>query len=161
MKRIAIFPGSFDPFTRGHAAVVEQALLLFDVVIVAVGHNSEKRGFLTHKQRCALISDLYANEQRVEVESYQGLTIDFARSKGATAMIRGVRSVIDFEYERSLSSVNSRLCEDVVTLLLFAPAHLADISSNVVRELYSYNHPIDAFMPEGINIENYINRIIE
>ncbi len=156
MERIAIFPGSFDPFTRGHAALVEQALLLFDRVVVAVGYNSEKRGFMTPEQRCALIEDLYAEQPRVEVCRYEGLTIEFARLRGAVAMIRGVRSSIDFEYERSLASVNARLSGDVVSLMLFAPAEVADVSSNVVRELYSYGHSIEQFMPEGVEIEKYI-----
>ncbi len=159
MERIAIFPGSFDPFTRGHAAMVEQALCLFDRVVVAVGHNSEKRGMLSLDGRCALIEDLYADRERVEVDSYSGLTVDYARSRGAVAMIRGVRSTIDFEYERSLATVNARLSEEIVTLLLPAPALMGDISSSVVRELYSYGHSIEEFMPQGVDIEKYINKI--
>ncbi|MFI3333395.1 MAG: pantetheine-phosphate adenylyltransferase [Rikenellaceae bacterium] len=159
MERIAIFPGSFDPFTRGHAAMVEQALSLFDRVVVAVGRNSEKRGMLSLDARCALIEDLYADNERVEVDSYSGLTVDYAHSRGAVAMIRGVRSTIDLEYERSLAAVNARLSEEIVTLLLPAPALMGDISSSVVRELYSYGHSIEEFMPQGVDIEKYINKI--
>ncbi|MFR9503813.1 MAG: pantetheine-phosphate adenylyltransferase [Rikenellaceae bacterium] len=158
MDRIAIFPGSFDPFTRGHAAVVEQALSLFDHVVIAIGCNSEKRGFMSIDSRKALIEELYRSQSRVEVASYEGLTIDFARARGAVAIIRGMRSTIDFEYERTLAAVNSRLCCDIATVVLFAPSHLADVSSNIVRELYSYGHSVDEFLPQGINIESYIKK---
>ncbi len=156
MERVAIFPGSFDPFTRGHAAVVEQALLLFDRVVVAIGYNSDKRGFMPLEARVALLEDLYGSQERVEVASYDGLTIDFARSRGAVAMIRGMRNMVDFEYERSLAAVNSRIGADVATVVLFAPADLADISSNIVRELYSYGHCVNEFLPDGVEIEKYI-----
>ncbi len=156
MSRIAIFPGSFDPFTRGHAAMVDQALCLFDKVVVAVGVNSAKRGFLATQKRLELIEDLYAGDDRVEVKAYEGLTVDFAHQQGAVAMIRGVRSTIDFEYERSLAAVNARLDEGIVTVVLYAPAHLADVASNAVRELYSYGKCVDDFLPEGIKFEKYI-----
>ncbi|MFR9523199.1 MAG: pantetheine-phosphate adenylyltransferase [Rikenellaceae bacterium] len=156
MDKIAIFPGSFDPFTRGHAAVVEQALKLFDRIVIAVGYNSEKNGLMSMDMRLALITDLYSKNPKVEVESYQGLTVDYAKAKGAVAMIRGVRSTIDFEYERSLAAVNSRLDSDITTVVLYSPADLADVSSNVVRELYSYGRPVDEFLPEGIILEKYI-----
>ncbi|MFI3264516.1 MAG: pantetheine-phosphate adenylyltransferase [Rikenellaceae bacterium] len=156
MDRVAIFPGSFDPFTIGHAAVVEQALRLFDRVIVAVGVNSAKGSFMSVESRLALVGDLYAEQDRVEVTSYQGLTVDFARSVGAVAIVRGVRSTIDFEYERSLAAINSRLDKEIITVVLYSPAELADISSNVVRELYSYGHDVDDLLPRGIKIEKYI-----
>ncbi len=156
MERIAIFPGSFDPFTRGHEALVEQALLLFDRVIVAVGVNTQKSGLLSLESRLSLLCDLYGNHDRVDVKSYEGLTIDFARTVGAVAMIRGLRSTIDFEYERSLAAINGRLSEDIITVALFTAPQLADVSSNVVRELHTFGHDVDDFMPEGIKLENYI-----
>ncbi|MFI3317259.1 MAG: pantetheine-phosphate adenylyltransferase [Rikenellaceae bacterium] len=158
MERIAIFPGSFDPFTRGHEAIVGQALLLFDRVVVAVGFNSSKSGFMSIEDRVALIEDLYRGQSRVEVTSYEGLTIDLARSKGAVAMIRGVRSTVDFEYERALAAVNSRLDGDIITVVLYSPAELADVSSNVVRELYSYGRSVAEFLPKGVKFENYIKK---
>ncbi len=159
MDRIAIFPGSFDPFTRGHAAVVDQALLLFDRIVVAVGFNSAKGGgFLSLDNRLALIEELYSDNDRVDVASYESLTVDFARSVGAVAMIRGVRSTIDFEYERSLAAINSRLDSGIVTVVLYSPAELADVSSNVVRELYTYGHSVEQFLPEGVNFEKYIKK---
>ncbi len=156
MDKTAIFPGSFDPFTRGHAAIVEQSLRLFDRVVVAVGFNPEKRGFLPLEARVQLLEELYQDNPRVEVAAYDTLTIDFARSRGAVAMVRGVRSTIDFEYERSMASANSRLDGEIATVVLFAPSELADVSSNVVRELYSFGRSVDEFLPEGVKIEKYI-----
>ncbi len=156
MSRLAIFPGSFDPFTRGHAHLVEQALSIFDSVVIAIGENQQKRGLLSVEERKRLIEDTYALESRISVEIYEGLTADYAISKGAVAMIRGVRSISDFEYERGLSAVNKRICPDVVTVMLYATADIADVSSSVVRELYSYGREVDEFMPEGIKISNYI-----
>ncbi len=156
MNRTVIFPGSFDPFTRGHAAIVEQALMLFDSVVVAVGYNSAKSSFMSVENRLALIGDLYCNEPRVEVAAYEGLTVDFARERGAVAVLRGVRSTVDFEYERGLAAINSRLSSEIVTVVLYSPAELADVSSNVVRELYSYGHSVDEFLPEGVKFDNYL-----
>lgn len=155
MERVAIFPGSFDPFTRGHLSIVEQALKLFDRVIIAVGNNTQKSGFLTVESRVALIEDIYSTQKRVEVRSYSGLTTTFASEVGAVAMVRGVRSVVDFEYERSIESINRRLAPEVATIMLFAPAQVADISSSVIRELFHFGADVSEFMPEGVDINRY------
>ncbi len=156
MNRVAIFPGSFDPFTRGHAAVVEQALLLFDRVVIGVGNNTLKCGFLPVEARFLLVEELYANEPRVEVRAYSGLTSTFAREVGAIAMIRGVRSVHDFEYERSIESVNRRLNPDLTTVLLLSPSNVADISSSIIRELYHFGGDVSELMPVGVDINRYM-----
>lgn len=109
MERIAIFPGSFDPFTRGHEALVEQALRLFDRVIIGIGNNPEKHGLLPIENRRKLIADLYAREPRIEARIYAGLTGDFARETGACAILRGVRNTTDFEYERTMEATNHRI----------------------------------------------------
>ena len=101
MERTAIFPGSFDPFTRGHAALVEEALNLFDRVVIGIGNNTSKQGLLTVENRKRLIDDVFRNEERVEARVYTGLTGEFAETMGACAIIRGVRNTTDFEYERS------------------------------------------------------------
>ncbi len=156
MERIAIFPGSFDPFTRGHAAVVEQALTLFDRVVVAVGCNNQKQGLLSLDARLALLNKVYGSNKRVEVTSYGGLTVDFARRCGAVAMVRGVRGAVDFDFEQGIAAVNRRLNPSIATVLLFAPASLADISSSVVRELHLHSHGVEEFLPEGIKLEDYL-----
>lgn len=156
MERTAIFPGSFDPFTRGHAAVVDEALNLFDRVIIGIGNNTAKRGLLTVENRKRLIDDLYAGEQRVEALVYTGLTGEFAEQVGACAIIRGVRNTTDFEYERTMEATNHRLCPAITTVMLFTPAPVADISSSTVREVLSFGRSVDEFMPEGVDINQYL-----
>lgn len=155
--KIAIFPGSFDPFTRGHEAVVEEALTLFDKVIIAIGDNIEKRSLLTIDARQCLIESVYEDNPRVECITYSTLTGKVAREVGATTIIRGVRNTIDFEYERTMAQVNRRIFPDITTVMLFTPPHLSDISSSTVRELRAFGQDVSDMMPEGIDLEDYIN----
>ncbi|MBE6198124.1 MAG: pantetheine-phosphate adenylyltransferase [Rikenellaceae bacterium] len=156
MKKIALFAGSFDPFTRGHEAVVEEALRLFDEVVVAVGENVSKHALLSVEQRCRLIEDVYRNEERVRVASYSTLTGDFAREVGATALVRGVRNTVDFEFERTIEITNRRLFPELTTVLLATPTEYMHISSSVVRELLAFGRSVDDYLPQNIKIENYI-----
>lgn len=156
MKKIALFAGSFDPFTRGHEAVVEEALRLFDEVVIGVGENISKRGLLSIEQRCQLISDLYRNNSRVKVASYNTLTGDFARKMGATILVRGVRNTVDFEFERTIEATNRQLFPELTTVLLATPTEYMHISSSVVRELLAFGRSVDDYLPQNIKIENYI-----
>ncbi|MBQ7856956.1 MAG: pantetheine-phosphate adenylyltransferase [Alistipes sp.] len=156
MKRIALFPGSFDPFTRGHESLVEGALRLFDEVVIAVGDNVSKRGLLSVDSRLRLIEDLYRNEPRVSVAKYSTLTGDFAREVGAVAMIRGIRNTTDFNFERSIEATNRRLFPDLTTVMLVTPDEYAHISSSIVRELLSFGREVSDFMPEGVDIKRYL-----
>ncbi len=146
MKRVAIFPGSFDPFTIGHASIVERGLPLFDEIVIGVGQNESKRTLYSPAERVAAIARLYADEARVRVESYDDLTIDFARRVGAQFILRGLRSVKDFEYERDIANMNQRL-SGVETVLLFTEPHYASVSSSVVRELINYGKDVSEFLP--------------
>lgn len=152
--KIAIFPGSFDPFTRGHAAIVEQALRLVDKVIVAIGENVGKNSLLTPQHRLQLIQNLYASDNRVEVITYSSLTGQAAREVGATVIIRGVRNTLDFEYERTMAQTNKRLFPEIETVLLLTPAHLADVSSSTVRELLAFGCDVSELLPEGFDINS-------
>ena len=152
--KIALFPGSFDPFTRGHEAIVRQALTLFDKVVVAIGENIGKSSLLSTEERIKLIERLYANDERVETIAYSTLTGDVARAVGASAIIRGVRNTIDFEYERTLAQTNKRLFPEIETILLLTPADLADISSSAVRELLAFGHDVSEMLPEGIDLQS-------
>jgi pantetheine-phosphate adenylyltransferase len=147
--KIAIFPGTFDPFTIGHASIVERGLLLFDKVIIAIGVNDTKKTLYTIEQRMEQISACYANEPRVEICSYQGLTVQFAQDIKAGFILRGIRSLTDFEYERLLSDVN-RTISDIETICLFTEPKYSGIQSNVVRELLKYNQDVSAFVPQAI-----------
>lgn len=156
MERTAIFPGSFDPFTRGHAALVKEALRLFDRVIIGIGNNTSKQGLLKVENRKRLIDDIYRNNPRVEARIYRGLTGDFAEEVAACAIIRGVRNTTDFEYERTMESTNHRIYPEITTVMLFTPAPVADISSSTVREILSFGRNVEEFLPEGIDINNYL-----
>ena len=159
MAKIALFAGSFDPFTRGHEAVVEVALQLFDEVVVAVGENVSKRGLLSIEERCRLIEDTYKGNERVRVAKYSTLTGDFAREVGATVLVRGVRNTIDFEFERSIEATNRALFPELTTVLIPTPAEYMHISSSVVRELLAFGRDASDYLPQNIDIENYINKI--
>jgi len=144
--RLALFPGSFDPFTLGHADIVGRALKLFDEIVVAVGCNEQKQGWQPVEERVAAIRKLYKDEPRIRVESYTGLTVDFAKAQGAAAIVRGVRTMADFEYEMQMADVNRRLT-GIETLLLPASPELASLSSTVVRELAHFGRDISPFLP--------------
>lgn len=156
MTRRALFAGSFDPFTRGHEAVVEEALRLFDEVVIGVGENVSKKGLLSVDDRCRLIEDVYADNERVRVAKYSTLTGDFAHEVGATVLVRGVRNTIDFEFERTIEATNRNLFPTLTTVLLVTPAEYMHISSSTVRELLAFGRKVDELLPSKIKIENYL-----
>lgn len=143
-----LFVGSFDPFTIGHDSIVRRALPLFDHIIIGVGVNERKKYMLSAEERVKRIKRLYANEPKIEVKAYSDLTIDFARREQATYIIKGVRSVKDFEYEREQADVN-RLLSGVETIFLYAEPQLSSISSSMVRELQHFGRDISEFLPKG------------
>lgn len=143
-----LFVGSFDPFTIGHASIVRRALPLFDHIIIGVGVNERKKYMLDAEERVRRIKRLYADNPKIEVKAYSDLTIDFARREQATYIIKGVRSVKDFEYEREQADVN-RLLSGVETILLYAEPQLSSISSTMVRELQHFGRDISEFLPKG------------
>jgi pantetheine-phosphate adenylyltransferase len=149
--RRAIFPGTFDPFTKGHYSIVERALTFMDEVVIGVGINEGKHTMFSPERRIEMISKLYANEPRVKVEAYSTLTVDFARKVDAQFMVRGIRSVKDFEYEESIADINRRLA-GIETILLFTEPELSCVSSSVVRELLSFHKDVSMFLPEGMTI---------
>jgi pantetheine-phosphate adenylyltransferase len=156
MERVAIFPGSFDPFTRGHEAIVTEALRMFDKVIIAIGHNSAKRGLLTPEARKRLIEQIYNGDARVEVTTYSTLTGDEARRVGATTIIRSVRNATDFDYERTMDHANREIFPELRTIIVIAPAEVEHISSSLVRELRAFGHDTSTLLPQGITLEDFI-----
>ena len=147
MERIAIFPGSFDPFTVGHASVVRRALPLFDQIIIGVGINENKRALFPVEKRVETIRRIYSREPRISVYSYDTLTTDFARKMGARFILRGLRSVRDFEYERDIAEMNSQIT-GIETVLLFTEHQYACISSSAIRELISYGKDVSEYLPK-------------
>ena len=146
-RRIALFPGTFDPFTLGHQSLVKRVLTCADAVVIAIGINEKKQTYYTLEQRVAAIRALYAEEPRVKVITYSGLTVDVAQQEQASFILRGVRSVIDFEYEKAIADVNRQLT-GIATLLLFTEPAYAHISSSVVRELRHFGKDVSAFLPK-------------
>lgn len=147
VMRLALFPGSFDPFTLGHADIVKRALGLFDEVIIGVGYNEQKSGWMPFDERLAAICRLYADEPRVKVVSYTGLTADFAKENSVTAIVRGVRTMADYDYEMQMADVNRQLT-GIETVFLPASPQLASLSSSLLRELSHFGHDISAFLPK-------------
>ncbi|MBP5681144.1 MAG: pantetheine-phosphate adenylyltransferase [Bacteroidales bacterium] len=144
-----IFPGSFDPFTKGHESVVRRALEFADEIVIAVGHNGMKRsGMFPVTERVQMISEFYRSEPRISVLAYTNLTTDIAHELHCTHILRGVRTVIDFEYERALADVNRHLT-GIETILLFNEPAMAHITSSTVRELLSFGKNVSDFIPEG------------
>ena len=146
-RRIALFPGTFDPFTLGHQSLVKRVLTCADAVVIAIGINEKKQTYYTLEQRVSAIRALYAEEPRVKVITYSGLTVDVAQQEQASFILRGVRSVIDFEYEKAIADINRQLT-GIETLLLFTEPAYAHISSSVVRELLHFGKDVSAFLPK-------------
>ena len=147
MKRIALFPGSFNPFTKGHKNIVERTLQsVADTVIIAIGNNCEKKCMQTVEERVESIQRVFKGNEKVRVMAYEGLTIDFAKSVNADFIVRGVRSIKDFEYEREIADVNRKL-SGIETILLYTEPEYASISSSIVRELKSYGKDVSHFLP--------------
>ena len=144
--RIALFPGSFDPFTRGHRAIVDRALPLFDRLVIAIGVNRAKKGWMPVEERLEKLRALYVNEPRVEVIAYETLTMDLAKEYGAKYVLRGVRSMADFEYERTIADANRKI-GGLETIFLISDADTAHISSSLVRELAAFGHDVSDLLP--------------
>jgi pantetheine-phosphate adenylyltransferase len=159
--RIALFPGSFDPFTIGHKDVVLASLELFDKVIIAVGYNSSKKGLLSTEGRLAIIeesiADLKANGSNIEVISYTGLTVDACRKANARFIIRGVRTTADFEMESVIAQANKRLCPEISTVFLNASNENSFVSSTIVRDIVLNGGDPSEFMSPGVDIYKLLN----
>lgn len=148
--KIAIYPGSFDPITNGHLDVLKTGSEIFDKVIIAVSQNREKKGFLTVEERISLIESSIKGMPNVEVDSFEGLTVEYAKSKGAKVILRGLRAVSDFEYEMQLSQTNSALSEDIKTIFLTTRPKFNFISSSTVKDVALLGGDISKFVPPEV-----------
>lgn len=147
MKKIAVFPGSFDPFTKGHEDIVLRGCHFFDEIIIGIGHNTQKNRTFSVEVMQGLIQDCFKDNKKVKVEIYSGLTSHFAKQVGACAILRGLRNTTDFEYENTIAQVNNHLNSDLETVFLITSPSLAYISSSIVRELYKFGSDVTAFLP--------------
>lgn len=150
MERICLFPGTFDPVTLGHVDVIERAVSMFDKLIIGVGINSSKQPMFTIEQRTKWISEIFANDPRVEVTGYEGLTVDFCRKVNAHYILRGIRYIADFEYEKAIADMNRMLAPDIETVFLTCSPLYSTISSTLVRDVIRNGGNAGMFLPKEV-----------
>lgn len=155
MKKIAVFPGSFDPFTIGHEAIVRRALSLFDEIIIAVGANALKKSFYTLETRKEMIAKVFQNDPRITVDHYEGLTVDYCRAKNAGFVLRGLRTAADFEFERAIGQVNKAISPGIESVFLLTVPEHSFINSTIVRDIIRSGGDASKFVPSAINLKNY------
>jgi pantetheine-phosphate adenylyltransferase len=156
--KTAVFAGSFDPFTTGHESVVVRALPLFDKIIIAIGSNSSKSGFLSIEERIELIENVFRNEPRVKVEAYDGLTVDYCKKVNAGFMIRGIRTAADFEYERGVAQMNKIMLPEVESVFLLTTPELTPVNSTIVRDILRHGGDVSQFLPRSANIYSLLEK---
>lgn len=149
-RRLAVCPGSFDPLTLGHVEMVGRARTLFDGVIVAILRNPSKRALFTVDERVAIAREVFADDAGVDVDSFEGLLVEYAAQRGASAIVRGVRGVTDFEYEWPMAQMNRELAPGVETVLLVPSPRVSAISSTLVKEIASMGGDVSAFVPPRV-----------
>ncbi len=155
MNRIAVFPGSFDPFTIGHEGIVRRALILFDEIIIAIGANALKKSYYSLETRKAMISKVFQDEPRIKVDHYEGLTVDYCIKHRANYLLRGLRTAADFEFERAIAQVNKALISDVESVFLLTVPEHASITSTIVRDIIRSGGDASRFVPASINLDDY------
>ncbi|TKC10730.1 pantetheine-phosphate adenylyltransferase [Pedobacter polaris] len=148
--KIALFPGSFDPITIAHVDILKRALPLFDRIIVGIGLNSSKQNFLSAEKREEMVRTIFAGNENVDVQLYEGLTVDFCRKINAKYMVRGIRSASDFEYERAIAQINQTMMPEVETILLLSKPEYSAISSTIVRDILRNNGDVSPFVPKEV-----------
>jgi pantetheine-phosphate adenylyltransferase len=152
MKKKAVFPGSFDPLTLGHEALVLRSLPLFDEIVVAIGNNALKQYYFSVEKRKQWLEQVFENFPQVNVMVYEGLTIDFCREIEANYILRGLRTSADFEFERSIAQVNKMLYPDIETVFLLTSPELTPVSSGIVRDVFRHGGDVSMFVPKGIDL---------
>jgi pantetheine-phosphate adenylyltransferase len=147
--KIALFPGSFDPITIAHVDILKRAMPLFDKIVVGIGLNSSKQSFLSADKREEIVRSVFKDSPQVEIQTYEGLTVDFCRKVSATYMVRGIRSVADFEYERAIAQINQTMMPEVETIFILSKPEYSAISSTIVRDILRNDGDVSPFLPEA------------
>jgi len=155
MKKIAVFPGSFDPFTIGHETIVLRALGLFDEIIIAVGANALKKSYYSLETRKKMITKVFRNEPRIRVDHYEGLTVAYCRKNDAQYILRGLRTAADFEFERAIAQVNRAMALDIESVFLLTVPEHSPVNSTIVRDIIRSRGDASMFVPSSINLKDY------
>ena len=156
MEKIAVFPGSFDPFTVGHENIVLRALDLFDRIIVAIGIHSTKQALLKIEDRVDMISKVFSGNKQVSVDSFEGLTVDYCKKVKATHMLRGIRTSADFEYERAIAQINKKMLPSVESVFLLTTPEHTPVNSTIIRDIIRNGGDASLFLPKGVDIKKYL-----
>ena len=155
MERVAIFPGSFDPFTVGHENIINRAIPLFDKIIIMIGYNSNKKSFFPVEKRMKWINDVFKNEPKVTVESFEGLTVDFCKKVNARYILRGLRTSADFEFERAIAQVNKKMLPKIESVFLLTTPEHTSINSTIVRDIILHGGDASMFLPAALNMSEF------
>jgi len=152
MKKIAVFPGSFSPFTIGHQSIIDRGLDLFDKIIIAIGINAEKNQYFSIEERIQWIKDVYCKNPKIEVQFYEGLTVDFCKKENANYILRGLRDSHDFKFEKGIAQMNKDLNPNIETVFLITPPEISHISSTIIRDIIKNGGNVSEFLPKEVNL---------
>jgi len=155
MDKIAIFPGSFDPFTIGHESIVRRALPMFDKIIIMVGFNANKKSFFSLEKRVKWINQVFQNEKKIEVRVHEGLTVDFCKEVGAGYILRGLRTSSDFEYERAIAQVNKKMHPEIETIFLLTLPEHTPVNATIIRDIVFHGGDASMFLPKGLDKNDF------
>lgn len=155
MERIAIFPGSFDPFTIGHESIVRRSIPLFDKVVIMIGHNANKKSFFTVEKRLKWINQVFKDEDRIEVSLHEGLTVDFCKEVNARYILRGIRTSADFEYERAIAQINKKMHPEIESVFLLTLPEHTPVNATIIRDIVSHGGDASMFLPKGLNMNEF------
>ncbi len=155
MERVAIFPGSFDPFTVGHESIVKRAIPLFDKIIIMIGFNSSKRSFFSVEKREKWINEVFKNESKVTVQCHEGLTVDFCKKVNAQYILRGLRTSADFEFERAIAQINKKMLPQIESVFLLTMPEHTPINSTIVRDIILHGGDPSMFLPSSLNMSEF------
>lgn len=152
MIKSAVFPGSFDPITRGHESVIRRALPLFDEIYIAVGVNSDKKSYFSVEKRLEFIQQVFNGESKIKVTQYHGLTVEFCKKVDAQYLLRGLRTSADFEFERSIGQINKKLSPQIETVFFLTDPQHTSLTSSIVRDILRHGGDVSQFIPESVKI---------
>lgn len=155
MDRIAIFPGSFDPFSIGHESIVQRALAMFDKIYIMIGYNANKKSFFPIEKRLKWINQVFENEPKVEVRVYEGLTVDFCKEVGAKYILRGIRTASDFEYERAIAQVNKKMHPEIESVFLLTLPEHTPVNATIIRDIVFHGGDASMFLPKGLDMSEF------